>query len=339
VTPPVAAGTLVGRYLVQEYLGQGSLGTAFRAFERDHGSVVIKVLTGLAGFETRLRFRDLAPKLVRVRHPGLISVLCHGERAGVPYLVEDYVPTITLAERLRRASMPATGALGVLRGLARALDLAHESGMVHGSLRPAQILLLRDDRPLITDLGLAALLAAGRDRPSSAWQAPEVTAGDRPGPPADVYALAAIAYQLLVDASPPFPDSDVLLKPPSTVRRTLPTAVDQVLLRGLARAPEMRWPSVGALVDALVGVFNLEPAVELVRPVRSRRLLPLTAAVCTAVIVVGTALVGQIWQPPRPVVRTLRATMLIGSPGPATAPVVRAPLGGGTEAVTSPDPR
>src|SRR5215475_9599272 len=138
----VEAGTRLGRFVVHEYVGQGTLGTVYRALDPEGRPVAVKVLQRLTEPESRERFRALAPRLVEVRHPALVAALEPGEYDGVPYLVVEHVEAVTLAERFRRATVNPTAALEILSGAAAGIDYAHARGLVHGNLKPAQFLLV-----------------------------------------------------------------------------------------------------------------------------------------------------------------------------------------------------
>src|SRR5260370_6640996 len=129
----VEAGTRLGRVVVHEYVGQGTLGTVYRALDTELGTVAVKVLRRLSDPESRERFQETVPRLVDVRHPGLVSVLDHGEHEDVPYVVEEHIDAITLAERFRRATVNPAAALQILDGVAAGL---HHPPKQRGGARP-----------------------------------------------------------------------------------------------------------------------------------------------------------------------------------------------------------
>src|SRR5207302_5184360 len=137
----VGVGTRLGRYVVQEYVGQGALGPVFRGFDPAVGSVSVKVLSALAEPAAVDRFRVVAPQLVTLRHPNLASVLDYGEHEETPYLIVEYVAGGTLADRMRSPAVSQLGVVSVLEGAAAGIDQAHRGGFVHGALSPRQILL------------------------------------------------------------------------------------------------------------------------------------------------------------------------------------------------------
>jgi serine/threonine-protein kinase len=281
----VEAGTRLGRFVVHEYVGQGTLGTVYRALDPDERAVAVKVLQRLTAQESRERFRAVAPRLVEVRHPGLVAALEHGEHDGVPYLVVEHIEAVTLAERFRRATVNPSAALEILRGAAAGIDHAHASGLVHGNLKPAQVLLVSGSRPVVSDFGLAPLrrprlagLSVGFRDGTPEYLAPEQVVEGEPTAGTDRYAFAAIAYQLLVDR-PPFEgepqsviDAHLRSEPvaPSRRNRALPQAVDAVLLRGLAKDQRGRWATCAELACALSLALGMEP--------EPRRNLPIAVA-------------------------------------------------------------
>ena len=289
----VEAGTRLGRFVVREYIGQGTLGTVYRAAGPEAEVVAIKVLHRLSEYESRERFVELAPRLVELRHPGLVAALDHGEHEDVPYLVVEHLDATTLAERFRRATVNPATALGILRGMGGAIDHWHAAAIVHGNLKPAQVLLTAGDQPRVSDFGLAPVrrprltgLAMGFRDGTPEYLAPEQVVGGEPTPGTDRYAFAAIAYQLLVDR-PPFEgepqevmDAHLRTEPvaPSRRNRALPPAVDEVLLRGLAKDQSARWPTCEDLAAALARALGMvaEAGAE-APPSRPARRWPLAA--------------------------------------------------------------
>src|SRR6266487_254187 len=204
----VEAGTRVGHLVIHEYLGQGDLGLVFGACGPTPGSVAVKVLRGLAP-EAGDRFRALAERLVALEHPHVAAVLQSGEHEGMPYLVEEYIGGGSLADRIRHHRVDPKDAIRMLRGIAAAVDHAHALGLVHGALKPQQVVLDPDGQPVVTDFGLAALrwpppdgVTVAVTERDAAYAAPELVAGGHPTAAADRYAFATIAYELLAGRRP-----------------------------------------------------------------------------------------------------------------------------------------
>jgi eukaryotic-like serine/threonine-protein kinase len=288
----VEAGTRVGRFVIHEYVGQGDLGLLFRARGPNGGSVGIKVLRSLSAPKVRARFQVLARRLGGIRHPNLASVLDFGEHDDAPYLVLQFVPGGSLSDLLRTSSISQPAALWVLRGIAAGIDHAHRSGLVHGALKPQQVVLDHHDHPLVTDFGLAPLRWPRPDgvtvvvsERNATYAAPELVTGGQPTAAADRYAFATMAYELLTGRAPFQGEPhdvmnaqlDAAPPAPSSVNPALTPELGRVLLRGLAKDPRARWQGCTEMVDALAE--GLGPAAQPrsaapVRPVRPARTAP-----------------------------------------------------------------
>ncbi len=257
----IEAGTRIGPFLIHEGLGQGDLGIVFRALDgRD--AVAIKILDRIAVRNPWDRLAELTQRLAGLRHPNLAAILEIGEHEGTPYVVEQYGTGGSLADHLRRACLSEPAALWVLRAVADGIDHAHQVGFVHGALNPHQIVLDTDDKPFVTDFGLAALrwphpkggvLVTDRN---AGYAAPEVVLGCRPMPASDRYSFAAMAYQLLA-GHPTLVDGP---PDPSTLDRELSPRVRAVLRRGLAEDHSARWDDCMCMVQALAdAISSVEP--------------------------------------------------------------------------------
>src|SRR5262249_24246467 len=172
-------------------------------------SVAIKMVHAgaQASLATLDRFRVEAEAVARLKHPNIVQIYDVGQDAGSPYLVLELVEGRHLAQRLARPPQPVAWAAGLVETLARAIHAAHQQGVVHRDLAPANVLLTADDIPNITDFGLAKLIIGGGELRTQtgellgtpSYMAPE-QAASRPlaiGMATDVYALGAILYELL----------------------------------------------------------------------------------------------------------------------------------------------
>src|SRR5262249_17746634 len=153
-----------------------------------------------AGPEELARFRREAEAAARLQHPNIVQVFETGEHGGRPWLALEYVNGGTLAGRLNGTPLPPLPAARLAAAPGRAVQYAHEKGVVHRDLKPANILLLADLVPKITDFGLAKRLDEAGDTRTGAvlgtpsYMAPEQAEGKvkEVGPLSDVYALGAI---------------------------------------------------------------------------------------------------------------------------------------------------
>lgn len=281
VGPPAPrSGLLLGRYRLLERVGQSDLSEVWRAeqpaLERQ---VAVKLLAGhhAADPSFRARFRQEALILARLEHPSILPVFDYGEQDGFCYLVSPFHSGRPLS-RLVGRPWALGEALAVLAPLAAALDFLHTRDIVHGDVKPGNVLLSDDGRVILSDFGLARRLGVtaattGLIVGTPQFMAPEVVRGEPPGPPSDLYGLGITAYQLLVGQLPfDGPDVFATMKAqaeqapprPSAVNPDLSPALDVVLLRALGKVPADRYPSGAALIEALTwaaGLPTIRPTV------------------------------------------------------------------------------
>jgi serine/threonine-protein kinase len=272
----IQSGSTIGGYQVHDLIGRGAMGSVYRGYHEPLDRIVaIKVLHSLAVDPTSAeRFKREARAIAQLRHPNILSVFDFGEVDGVPFMVVEYMPGGSLAEAIRPGDRPSgADVVALLKGIAAGLDHAHGAGIVHRDVKPGNVLLSRDDSPVLADFGLAKMLEqasmsmSGFVAGTPSYMAPEQANGHLVGPEADRYALAIMAYELLTGRLP-FVAEGVLEviylhvnaapQAPSTVRPGLPEAVDSVLLTGLRKDPAQRWRSCTEMVDALAVALGLE---------------------------------------------------------------------------------
>ena len=281
----IGPGTKLGQYEVQEFIGQGAMGTVYRAYhaqlERTGAVKVMQAIT--PDLATIGRFRHEAQAIAQMRHPNILNVYDFGEFEGTPYMIVEFVAGGSLAGKMKQVPLDTASTLNYLRGIAAGLDYAHALGVVHRDVKPANVLLEKDDTPVLADFGLAKLLQGssvqsltGVTTGTPAYMAPEQVTGHQVGPPADRYSLATMAYEMLTGAIP-FEGVGVLEllyahvhrdpPVPSSRNPELSRRVDSVVMRGLAKDPNARWESCEAFVDALEAALSGAPAPEVERTV------------------------------------------------------------------------
>jgi eukaryotic-like serine/threonine-protein kinase len=256
VEEPVVGGRL-GRYVLEEILGSGAMGTVYRAV-RDDGLVAALKLAApeLAADETyRRRFERESRIAASLSHPHIVEVLEVGEVDGRPFLASRLVQGRTLADRIAAdGPLAEADVVRVVAELAAALDVLHERELVHRDVKPANVILEDGGGALLADFGLArgasdtVLTQAGRVSGTVDYLAPEVIRGAPPSPAVDVYALGCMAYECLA-GQPPFaarsvPDAILahLESPPEPLRSPL----SQAVLQALAKDPGDRPPTATA---------------------------------------------------------------------------------------------
>ncbi len=289
---PIQPGTVLGAYEVHEFLGQGAMGTVYRAYHAGLArTAAVKVLQALAPDpDAAARFRREAQAIAQLRHPNVLNVYDFGEHEGTPYMVVEYMPGGSLSDRLKAGErFDRSTSLRFLEGIAAGLDYAHGMGIIHRDVKPANVLVDRTGNPVLGDFGLAKLLQqasvktiSGVTTGTPAYMSPEQVMGATVGPAADTYALTTMAYEFLAGTIP-FEGEGMLEvlyahvhrePPPASSRNPeLSPAVDAVLARGLAKDPAARWESggalVGALAEALAPPLPIEATMPLPTPSRA----------------------------------------------------------------------
>jgi serine/threonine-protein kinase len=325
----ITTGTKLGQYEVQDFIGQGAMGLVFRAYHSQlERTGAVKVLQAISpDRDTTARFRHEAQAIAQLRHPNIVNVYDFGEYEGTPYMIVEFVPGGSLADRLGSGQLEPTQALKYLRGIAAGLDYAHGMGVVHRDVKPANVLLAKDNTPVLADFGLAKLMQGSSIKSMSgvttgtpAYMAPEQVTGSAVGPAADRYSLATIAYEMFARVIP-F-DGQGLMEllyahvhrdplPPSAHNSALSRRADEVILRGLAKEPAARWESCTAFVDALAAALGekAEPvaAGAMALAASSAATLALNTAAATAVAV-------------RPGADAINPNATVAIPWPAPAP-------------------
>ncbi len=263
---------LSNRYLIKELVGLGGMGAVYRALDLQlERELALKALLprGNDAAELRQRFLREAKVAVRLEHPHIVPVYHTDEDQGVAFLLMPLLRGGTLKDRMQGRPLPPGEALTYMRQLGSALDFAHTrpEPIIHRDVKPANILFHHDNgQLLLSDFGIARLGGTSPDltRPDVApgtvlFMAPEQSKGHTT-PASDQYSATVILYGLLTGRLP-FDGADGLAiaiqhatewpPPPSTVNPSLSPAVDAVVMRGLAKRPEERFPTMRALVRAL----------------------------------------------------------------------------------------
>jgi tRNA A-37 threonylcarbamoyl transferase component Bud32/tetratricopeptide (TPR) repeat protein/TolB-like protein len=299
---------LADRYAIESEIGSGGMATVYLAEDlRHHRKVAVKVLrselAAALGPDRFLREIEIA---ARLQHPHILPLYDSGEAAGFLYYVMPYVSGESLRARLsREGELPIAEAVRILRDVADALAHAHGESVVHRDIKPDNV-MLSGRHALVTDFGVAKAVseATGRNQLTTAgvalgtpaYMAPEQAAADpNIDHRADVYALGALAYELL-SGRPPFTGttpqmvlSAHITQAPDPVTRhraSVPPALEQLVMRCLEKKPADRWQSVEELLPQLEALTTpsggITPAqttpVSAVRPKRTGAIVGAVAA-------------------------------------------------------------
>ncbi|MBV8946081.1 MAG: serine/threonine protein kinase [Solirubrobacterales bacterium] len=279
------------RYRRISTLGSGGMARVDLAEDTLLGrQVALKRMNETAGPSGVLRLRREAMTGASLSHPNLVSIydVVTGED-GHLVVVMEYVAGETLRARLgREGRLPVGEALHILEGVAAGLDAIHARGIVHRDVKPSNILLGADGAVKLADLGIASvpdgtrITTSGSIIGSLSYMAPEQLADTRARPAIDIYALAAMAFELLSGHKARRETNAVALahalatQPPPDLRAAwpdAPAAAVQTVSRGMARDPSARPRSAGELVAGLKAALEPEPTVPM------RALAPVPAPV------------------------------------------------------------
>lgn len=269
-SPSAAMPSIPGVELV-EVIGGGGSGVVYRGRQTTpQRDVAVKVVSSPEAPDDAMdRWQREVSAMGRLsNHPNIVGVHSGGVTdAGQPYLVMPYVPTGTLADRLRtEGPMPPAEVASVGAKLAGALAIAHDAGVLHRDLKPANVLVSPYGEPQLADFGIARLAdssttAAGTVHATIPYAAPEVLDGDGATEVGDVYGLGATLYACLTGSAPFTKGSDETLvgfvsriahtDPPPLAAAGIPPALAAVVERSLAKDPALRHSSAADLQQAL----------------------------------------------------------------------------------------
>jgi serine/threonine-protein kinase len=309
-------------YEVGALLGRGGMGLVYKARHlRLNRFVALKMLiTGAyAEPQQRARFQREAEAVASLRHTNVVQVHDVGDHEGWPYFTMELLEGGSLAQALAGAPQPAGQAAALVATVAEAMQAAHQGGIVHRDLKPANILLAGDGMPKVADFGLArhfdgdpALTQSGARIGTPSYMAPEQVIGKAEliGPPADIYALGAVLYEMLT-GRPPFrgetaseTERQVMSAEPvspSRLNPKVPRDLETICLKCLSKEISHRYASARALADDLVRFgegrpIQARPAAWAERSWRWCWRNPTAAALlATALALFGLASGGGVW--------------------------------------------
>jgi len=264
---------LADRYVIERELGRGGMATVYLTRDLKYRRLVaLKVLSPVLaaslGADRFIREIELA---ARLQHPHIVPVFDSGDAVGILWYTMPYVEGETLRARLERErQLPLDEAVRIASEAARALEYAHQHGVLHRDVKPENLLLTTDGSTLVADFGIArpsnetgGLTVTGLVVGTPGYMSPEQAAGERTlDARSDVYALGCVLYEMLAGEMPySGPNAQAILAkrlsepvPRLGATRDVPAAIEQTVSRALARVPADRFATAAEFLRALQGI-------------------------------------------------------------------------------------
>jgi tetratricopeptide (TPR) repeat protein len=263
-----------GKYILVRPLGRGGAGVVHLAYQKELKRFVALKMLSNADPDMAARFADEAQLAARLRHPNIVAVYEIGKHLNVSYIALEYIEGVALDQRGR---LPYRKAAQILRDVAGALDAAHQMGIIHRDIKPQNILLSKDDRPFVTDFGLARQVNSG-DRTEKgivvgtpAYMSVEQAIGQRNlDGRSDVASLGAVLYELLT-ARQPYRGAtqvDIALAvineipiAPRHLVPDVPVELEAICQKAMAKNRDERYQTMKAFAEDLQRWLGGEPVV------------------------------------------------------------------------------
>ncbi len=282
----------IGKYELHEILGRGGMAEVWKAFDPFlQRYVAIKILHADLQSDTDFikRFEREARVIASLRHPHIVQVhdfqLVDPSDSGNAraYMVMKYIEGPTLTEYIRRTSrggnfLPATELIHLFTSVGAAVDYAHQHGMIHRDIKPSNIMLDKRARsryqigePILTDFGIVKLIGASTGTLSGWWMgtpnyiSPEQAQGHQGNERSDIYSLSVILYEICTGVRPFLGDTPISVimqhmsaipTAPELINPKISPALSEVIMRGLAKDPDERFPSASVLALAIAQALN-----------------------------------------------------------------------------------
>jgi serine/threonine-protein kinase len=309
----VSAGTQVSHYRIEAKLGEGGMGTVFRALDTKLGrSVAIKFLSsGLADTAARRRFQREAQLASSLNHPHILTVLDVGDFKGRQYLVTEFIDGGTLKDWARGGQRTWRKTVDLLLGIADGLGVAHAAGILHRDIKPENILVSRNGYAKVADFGLAKLADGSVPSQMSSltetctlpgvavgtilYMSPEQASGKPLDARSDVFSFGVVLYELLAGRRPFTGTTNlevlqsILHGEPEPLSQEIPIALTDLVEKALEKDPGERYQSMQEIVVDLRRLLR-QPAKE-----RTKRILPWKGFATAVLMLAAAVAVWKFW--------------------------------------------
>ena len=267
-------GQMIGPYQIINQVGKGGMATVYKAYHATMDRyVAIKVLPHEFMHDERFlgRFQQEVRLIARLEHAHILPVYDYGESEGIPYLVMRYLDAGTLKERIQAGSLPLPEVDRYFTQLAKALEYAHEQGIIHRDIKPSNALVDKSGNLFLSDFGIAKMVESsahltltGAVTGTPAYMSPEQARGQQINPRTDIYSLGIVLYEMVTGRVPFDADTPmaVILKqieqplpPPSVFKPGIHPAIEAVLLNALAKEPAQRFATMQEFLKTWARAF------------------------------------------------------------------------------------
>ena len=264
------SGKQLGAYQIVAPLGEGGMAAVYKAHHAaTERYVALKILPRHFASDPNFvtRFKQEAKVLAQLQHPHILPVFDFGEAEGYTYLVMPYIKGGTLTDLLKGQPLSLANIRRITLQIGGALDYAHVRGLVHRDVKPSNVLIDETGNCLLSDFGLAKILegnatitTSGAVMGTPVYMSPEQGMGQRVDRRTDIYALGVILFEMAVGSPPYKADTPMAvmikhisdpLPVPSSLVEGFPESLESVILKSLAKNPDERYQTAGAMVQAL----------------------------------------------------------------------------------------
>jgi serine/threonine protein kinase/formylglycine-generating enzyme required for sulfatase activity len=267
-------GKILGQYRIIEKIGSGGMADVYIARQESlNRHVAVKVLPAILSRDKtfRARFEREARSVAQLRHPNILTIFDYGKYGDVIYIVMEYARGSTLKERMTEP-IPLERAVEIISQVGSALAYAHRQGVIHRDVKPSNVLLTEDGWPLLADFGLARMVEGSKELTVSGvsigtpeYMSPEQGRGLSADHRTDIYSLGVMLYEMVTGQRPYSADTPMAviikhmsapLPSPLALRPDLPVAMEGVIIRAMAKAPQDRYETAEDMVAALQVVLR-----------------------------------------------------------------------------------